>query len=819
MYGLKEDFFNKKRLSGKSTSENCSICDISDDFSILRFRDGDFLRILPNVEADKISGDSGNDIRKSEPIREAPYLELSKIELPMAVKSIRFDESVQTLEPKLDYLRPIEPLQEEFGYSPEEGRLYRYHYYWPESAESVYLTGDFLDWTQSIRLQRIGQMFTVILYLPTPKTTIRFVVDGDWAVSDNFWISYDKQKVRCNDVYGEYIEDGESQCSDMESIFDDIPVENRSQIIEENNVVDGAVLKYFNPIEPLSDTFGLSVKEGRVYQYSIKWTEPADRVLITGDFLGVQNCMHLQENGSLHSITFYLTRSKISIRFIVDGEWQYSTTNWVSFDDAKNKCNDIYGDFMGYTNPLEISPDATQLVGIDELALENPDYNSPAESFIDIIDYTEAEFGFSERCGRIFKFTIQVSSDAPDVFVTGDFLGWLHGLKLDKRDDLHQLTLFLDIPEVSISFLIRGRWVTSTLHDVFEDPFGNRHNLIRGLNILTAPSIDILDNDFEGQNVDLPASIETTHSTPKIMGEELGRRRQFSSPLAIEILPDAYSETSNPSNSDAFSAIEAVSENLITYESTQEVSTNLFAVELVSERIYSASAEEILPPTMEIFSKNCNRVEDFSTFPLKSLTEDLPSKEDTFGVETVYERHPTAGKPLLSDSELFIIETVMEDTSTLAFEISTVIPELKPVPGIIETVKNEFKVEIVEEIPICHEMECISSAIQKEIMVDSGDNSEPNGISGEFDLKIVDTLIESNPHDICLNQMLEHTKNRTPLSVQEVISVSELTEVEEVSLLVSNENFEKNIDILNLRFEHSIQIETIEPVAGLNVLT
>ena len=824
MNGLKEDFFNKKRLLGTCRSENCSIfCDISDDYSTLAFRGGDFVKFLPNCDYERISGDSGNDIRKSDPIREAPYLDISNIELPKVVKSIAFDESVQALEPKLDYLRPIEPLQEEFGYSPDEGRLYRYHYYWPESAESVYLTGDFLDWTQSIRLQRIGQIFTVTLYLPTPKTTIRFIVDGDWAVSDNFWISYDKQKVRCNDIYGEYIEDGESQCSDIESIFDDIPVENRSKIMEENNLVDGAVLKYFNPIEPLSDTFGLSVKEGRVYQYSIKWTEPAERVLITGHFLGSQNCMHLQEYGSHHSITFYLTRSKISIRFIVDGEWQYSSTNWISFDDAKNKCNDLYGDFMGYTDPLDISPDATQIGASDELAIENLDYNSPAESFIDIIDYTEAEFGFSERCGRIFKFTMQVSSDAPDVFVTGDFLGWLHGLKLDKRDELHQLVMFLDIPEVSISFLIRGRWVTSTLHDVCEDPFGNRHNLLRGLNItrnsLTAPPMDILDNELEAQNVDLSASTESNQVTPKSIDEEIGRRRQFSSPLAIEILPDAYSEASNPSNSDAFSALEAdmkLSESLISYESTQELITpKPFAVELVSEQIYSVSAEEIMPPTREMLSKNCNHAEEFTTFPVKSLTGNSPSNEDKFGVETVCERHPAEGKPLLSDSELFIIETVMEATSTLAAEISNLIPEFKTV---LE-VKNEFKVEIVEEVPIFHEMKCIAASTQEEIIVDSGDKSGQKGISGEYDLTIVEALIELSPHDSCLNQMLEDTKSRTSHSVHDGISISEPTDVEEGSRLVSNENFESNIDILNLHFEHSIQSETVEFVAGLNVLT
>ncbi|KLU92167.1 hypothetical protein MAPG_11113 [Magnaporthiopsis poae ATCC 64411] len=60
-----------------------------------------------------------------------------------------------------------------------------YTFKWPHAGEQVYVTGTFDDWTKSIKLDKVGDVFEKEVTFPdqVEKIYYKFVVDGDWTVN------------------------------------------------------------------------------------------------------------------------------------------------------------------------------------------------------------------------------------------------------------------------------------------------------------------------------------------------------------------------------------------------------------------------------------------------------------------------------------------------------------------------------------------------------------------------------------------------------------------------------------------------------------
>ncbi|KAL8392436.1 hypothetical protein RB595_002579 [Gaeumannomyces hyphopodioides] len=60
-----------------------------------------------------------------------------------------------------------------------------YTFKWPHAGEQVYVTGTFDDWTKSVKLDKVGDVFEKEVTLPDSgeKVYYKFVVDGVWTVN------------------------------------------------------------------------------------------------------------------------------------------------------------------------------------------------------------------------------------------------------------------------------------------------------------------------------------------------------------------------------------------------------------------------------------------------------------------------------------------------------------------------------------------------------------------------------------------------------------------------------------------------------------
>lgn len=60
-----------------------------------------------------------------------------------------------------------------------------YTFKWPHAGEQVYVTGTFDDWTKSIKLDKVGDVFEKEVTFPDKgeKIYYKFVVDGEWTVN------------------------------------------------------------------------------------------------------------------------------------------------------------------------------------------------------------------------------------------------------------------------------------------------------------------------------------------------------------------------------------------------------------------------------------------------------------------------------------------------------------------------------------------------------------------------------------------------------------------------------------------------------------
>jgi len=59
----------------------------------------------------------------------------------------------------------------------------QYTFTWPYAAQEVYVTGDFDDWSKSIKLEKKGDSFnkTVTIHGEENRIHYKFVVDGNWT--------------------------------------------------------------------------------------------------------------------------------------------------------------------------------------------------------------------------------------------------------------------------------------------------------------------------------------------------------------------------------------------------------------------------------------------------------------------------------------------------------------------------------------------------------------------------------------------------------------------------------------------------------------
>ncbi|CDK25031.1 unnamed protein product [Kuraishia capsulata CBS 1993] len=59
----------------------------------------------------------------------------------------------------------------------------KYTFEWPSSANEVYVTGTFDNWSKSVLLNEENGKFSKTLSLPDEKVFYKFVVDGNWVLS------------------------------------------------------------------------------------------------------------------------------------------------------------------------------------------------------------------------------------------------------------------------------------------------------------------------------------------------------------------------------------------------------------------------------------------------------------------------------------------------------------------------------------------------------------------------------------------------------------------------------------------------------------
>ncbi|KAF2020239.1 carbohydrate-binding module family 48 protein [Aaosphaeria arxii CBS 175.79] len=60
-----------------------------------------------------------------------------------------------------------------------------YTFTWAHAANEVYVTGDFDDWKQTVKLEKEDGVFQKTVELPKAKTAYKFVVDGQWVTNDS----------------------------------------------------------------------------------------------------------------------------------------------------------------------------------------------------------------------------------------------------------------------------------------------------------------------------------------------------------------------------------------------------------------------------------------------------------------------------------------------------------------------------------------------------------------------------------------------------------------------------------------------------------
>jgi hypothetical protein len=60
-----------------------------------------------------------------------------------------------------------------------------YTFSWEHPAGEVYVTGDFDDWKQTIKLEKEGSIFKKTVDLPKAKHQYKFVVDGNWVTNES----------------------------------------------------------------------------------------------------------------------------------------------------------------------------------------------------------------------------------------------------------------------------------------------------------------------------------------------------------------------------------------------------------------------------------------------------------------------------------------------------------------------------------------------------------------------------------------------------------------------------------------------------------
>ncbi|PSN72248.1 hypothetical protein BS50DRAFT_247200 [Corynespora cassiicola Philippines] len=60
-----------------------------------------------------------------------------------------------------------------------------YTFTWEHSANEVFVTGDFDDWKQTVKLEKEDNVFKKTVELPKAKTMYKFVVDGNWVTNDS----------------------------------------------------------------------------------------------------------------------------------------------------------------------------------------------------------------------------------------------------------------------------------------------------------------------------------------------------------------------------------------------------------------------------------------------------------------------------------------------------------------------------------------------------------------------------------------------------------------------------------------------------------
>jgi hypothetical protein len=72
-----------------------------------------------------------------------------------------------------------------------------YTFSWAHPANEVFVTGDFDDWKQTIKLEKEDGVFKKTVELPTGKHQYKFVVDGTWLTND----SHPKEEVQGKGIY------------------------------------------------------------------------------------------------------------------------------------------------------------------------------------------------------------------------------------------------------------------------------------------------------------------------------------------------------------------------------------------------------------------------------------------------------------------------------------------------------------------------------------------------------------------------------------------------------------------------------------------
>ncbi|KAI8895376.1 hypothetical protein BC833DRAFT_163479 [Globomyces pollinis-pini] len=147
-----------------------------------------------------------------------------------------------------------------------------------ETAQKVFVTGDFDDWNQTKELLKDGNKFIGTVHYDKPTLEFKFVVDGDWVVSTDYAMS---------------------------------PVN------ENNNVIYSPLVKYKYDIKYVSDT--------------------AQEVFVTGDFDAWEQTKLLAKDGNNFSGTVEYHEPILQFKFVADGDWVVSSLYEIKqLDDFQN---------------------------------------------------------------------------------------------------------------------------------------------------------------------------------------------------------------------------------------------------------------------------------------------------------------------------------------------------------------------------------------------------------------------------------------------------------------------------------------------------